>query len=275
MEFYQITDYRDFVRSYFKRRARNGHGEIAKAAEAIRVQPAFISQVLSGKKEFSMEQSYAIAEYLNLTPEERTYFLLIVQRDRAGTKDYKKHLDLEINKFREAYLKISNRIDVHRNLSDEDKAIFYSSWLYMAVWLSTSIKGTNGSTVEDICKKLRLGRKRALLILDFLVAKDLCIYENGFYRMGSQHVHIPNDSPFVVRHHMNWRTKALQRHDQVSEEEIAFSCPVSISKKDFLRLRERVLACIQESIEIAKLSEAEDLAFLNIDWLWVEEPTQT
>ncbi|RYZ68454.1 MAG: DUF4423 domain-containing protein, partial [Proteobacteria bacterium] len=146
---------------------------------------------------------------------------------------------------------------------------------YMAVWLSTSIRGTAGSTVEDICKKLRLGRKRALLILDFLVAKDLCIYENGFYRMGSQHVHIPNDSPFVVRHHMNWRTKALQRHDQVSEEEIAFSCPVSISKKDFLRLRERVLACIQESIEIAKLSEAEDLAFLNIDWLWVEEPTQT
>lgn len=267
MEFYQIDNYRDLVRHYFGKRSRSGRGEIAKLAQAIRVQPAFISQVLSGKKDFSMEQSFAVAQYLELSEPEREHLFLLVQKDRAGTKDLKKYLEAKIEKQSEQFLKVANRLEKHRTLSDQDKALFYSSWLHMAVWLCSSID--NGMSLEGICERVGIDRKAALVILDFLCDKELCLYQDGLYKMGTQHIHIPNDSPFVVRHHMNWRVKALQRHERVGKDEIAFTSPVSIAKKDFHAIRELILKCIQESIEIAKKSDAQDIAFLNIDWLWI------
>jgi hypothetical protein len=69
---------------------------------------------------------------------------------------------------------------------------------------------------------------------------------------------------------MNWRTKALQGHEGLSSEELAFTAPMSIAKKDFEKIREKIMTCIKDSIDVAKESEAEDLAFLNIDWMWVK-----
>lgn len=269
MEFYQIDNYRQLIRHYFDKRARAGRGEVAKLAKAIRVQPAFVSQVLTGKKDFSMEQCYSIAQYLELSEPEQEHLFLLVQKDRAGTSALKKYLTAKIEKQSEQFLKVANRLEKHRTLTDEDKAFFYSSWINMAVWLATSIG--HGMSLESICEHLDIDRKRALEILDFLCEKNLCVYEDEVYKMGTQHIHIPNDSPYVVRHHMNWRLKALQRHERVRSEEIAFTSPVSISKKDFHVIREKILKCIKESIQVAKDSEAEDIAFLNIDWLWVDD----
>lgn len=214
-----------------------------------------------------MEQSYAAAEYLQLTKVERNYFLLLVQRDRAGTKSLKKHFDEQIEELKMSLRALTNRLERHQVLSEEDRAIFYSSWLYSGIRLYCSLG--DGKTLEEIIKHFNIGRKNALYILDFMVSRDLVLFANGHYKLGHQHTHLPKESPFNVRHHMNWRTKALQRHENMSAEEIAFTAPMSISRSDFQLIRDKIFACIQESIEVAKASEADDVAFLNIDWLWI------
>ncbi len=69
---------------------------------------------------------------------------------------------------------------------------------------------------------------------------------------------------------MNWRAKALQRRESISATELALTAPMSISIKDFVKIREKLLECIKENLEIAKNSPAEDIAFLNIDFLWLD-----
>lgn len=268
MYFSKISNYRAFIRVYIEKRSPKGRGEIAKLAQSIRAHPTFVSQVLAGTKDFNMEQSFAVADFLELTKTERKYFLLLVQKDRAGTKDLKNYFTTEIEEIKTSLLMISKHLNEHRTLSDEDRAVFYSSWLYSAIRLFCSVG--SGKKLEEICEQFHLGRKKALGYLDFLLSKDLVSLEKEHYKLGSLHTHLPSDSPFIVRHHMNWRTKALQRHESILPEEIAFTSPMSISKKDFLEIREKLLACVKDSIEVAKASEAEDVAFLNIDWLWVE-----
>lgn len=268
MDFSKITNYRLFIRSYLEKRSPNGRGEIGKLAHSIRVHSTFVSQVLAGTKDFNMEQSFGVADYLELTKIERKFFLLLVQRDRAGTKDLKNYFTAEIDELKSSLLQVSKRIKEHRSLSDEDRAVFYSSWLYSAIRLFCSVG--SGKKLEEICEQFHLGRKKALSYMDFLVNKDLVRLEMEYYTLGSLHTHLPSDSPFIVRHHMNWRTKALQRHENIAPEEIAFTAPMSISKKDFLVIREKILACIKDSIDVAKESKAEDVGFLNIDWLWIE-----
>jgi uncharacterized protein (TIGR02147 family) len=269
LEIVNFPNYRSLIRSFLERRAPKGRGEILKLAEFMGVHPTFVSQVLAGKKDFNMEQSFAVAEYLELTPVERKYFLLLVQKDRAGSKKLKDYLNQELADLRRSLLPIANQLKEHRSLTDEEKAVFYSSWKFSAIRLYCSLG--SGKTLEEICEYFRLSRQRALEILEFLVAKNLLLNSKGVYSLGSQHTHLPGDSPHIVRHHMNWRMRALQRHDSVTQEELAFTAPVSISKKDFLAIREKVLACIKESIEVAKNSDAEEVAFLNIDWLWLNE----
>lgn len=272
MEFKEFSNYRTFIREYLNKRAPKGRGEIVKLAEFVRVHPTFVSKVLAGSKEFNMEQSFAVANFLELTTMERKYFLLLVQKDRAGTKELRDYYKSELEEIKKSLLMVSNRLKEHRSLSEEDRAIFYSSWLYLGVQLYCSIG--SGKKLEDVCAYFSMGRQKALGILTFLNNKNLVIEEKGRYRLGTQHTHLPSDSPFIIRHHMNWRTKGLQGHESLSSEELAFTAPMSIAKKDFDVIREKVMTCIKESIDVAKASEAEEVAFLNIDWMWIK-PRET
>lgn len=73
-------------------------------------------------------------------------------------------------------------------------------------------------------------------------------------------------TPFVIRHHSNWRLRAINSLENTNTEELNLTAPMSISKKDFQIIREKIVKLIQESVEVAKASKAEDLAALTIDF---------
>lgn len=272
MEALNIENYRHFIRFYLAKRSPRGRGEIGKLAKFIRVHSTFVSQVLAGTKDFNIEQSYAISEYLQLTKIEKKFFLLLVQKNRAGTKEVKNYFMNEIEELKSSILTVSKHLNKHSILTEEDGAIFYSTWLYSAIRLFCSIGP--GKKLEEICQQFHLGRKKTLNYMGFLERTGLILIQNERYKLGEIHTHLSGESPFIIKHHMNWRLKALQRHDNIRAEEMAFTAPMSLSKKDFLKIREKLLTSIKEIIEVAKESEAEDVAFLNIDWFWIEHPNE-
>lgn len=267
MTLIEINTYRVFVRHFLRLKNPKARGEIAKLASHLGVHPTFVSQVLAGNKDFNLEQGYAVTSYLNLSEVERNYFICLIQKDRAGTQELKDYFQDQLNAIRKSLLSTSNRLPKHRTLDDQQKAVFYSSWIYSAVRLFCSIG--SGKTVEEVSEAFQIGRIKASEILNFLTETGLCILEGDRYRMGSQHTHLEATSPFVLRHHMNWRSKAMQRHENVSAKELILTAPFSISRKDFEKVREKILECVKENFEIIKSSPAEDVAFLNIDFLWL------
>lgn len=122
-----------------------------------------------------------------------------------------------------------------------------------------------GQRVEQISKVFSLTMNRTHEVVDFLLRTGLCVEDDNLIRIGDLHTHVPAGSPFVTRHHTNWRLKAVQALDRTDDDELHFTAPMAISEKDFLTIREKIVRLIQESVETAKNSEAENLAVVCID----------
>lgn len=269
MTIFEYANYRAFLKTTIANFPKNGRGQVNQIAKHIGVHPTLVSQVLSGQRDFSVEQIHRLSHYLGLPPIETDFLILLLHRERAGTVELKKYYSAKIEELKKASLKIANRLEEHRTLNDFERSIFYSSWLYMAVWLFTSVD--NGQTIDAVSQRLSISRAQASEILTFLKGVQLCAEENGIYRMLSKHLHLEHGSPFLARHHTHWRVKSLQRIEDLSEEELLFTSPFSVSKKDFAKIREEIIKVIKSTSAIIKDSPAEDIACLNFELFWIKK----
>jgi uncharacterized protein (TIGR02147 family) len=268
MAVFIYTDYRLFLRSHFKSLPKAGRGQINKIASYVGMNSTLVSQILSGQKDFTLEQGQLVAEYLGLTDLESDYFLLLLQMERAGNKKLKDYFRKKIVETQEASLEIKNRITTERTLSEQDRAIFYSSWIYSAVRLYCSIG--DGKTVDEICEHFHLERSKTLETLSFLTSCNLCMQDGSIYKLGSQKTHLEQGSPYLPRHYANWRLKAIQRSENLEKHELMFTAPFSIHKKDFELLREEFLQIIKKLYSQVETTNPQDVACINIDLFWVK-----
>jgi uncharacterized protein (TIGR02147 family) len=266
---FEYTDYKEFLRDYIARLPKKGRGEINRIANFLNVHPTLLSQILGGTRDFSTEQIHKLCGYMGLQPLESDFLILLLQCDRAGTVELKKYYKTKIEELKKSSLSISNRLARHKTLSELERSVFYSSWTYLAVWLFTSVG--KGQTIEAISQHFSVTRAHASEILNFLKTSQLCIEEDGFFKMRSQHIHLGFGSPFLARHHANWRMKSLERIDNLADEEMMFTSPFSISKKDFARIREEIVKLIKTTSSIIKDSPAENVACMNFDLFWIKK----
>ena len=107
--------------------------------------------------------------------------------------------------------------------------------------------------------------------MNFLVSSGLCIFVNGQYQMGTQSTHVGSDSPHLMKHHTNWRLQAIEAIENLDEQELMYTVQVSLSKKDFQKLREEMVQFIKQFLDTVYPSPAEEIANLNIDWFWIRD----
>jgi hypothetical protein len=101
--------------------------------------------------------------------------------------------------------------------------------------------------------------------LDFCVQCGICKKSGNYFMPGETMIYVPNSSPFVSKHHTNWRMKAMQRMDTRDERDLFFSFPMSIGRKDFEILREKLAHLVREATQLCRDSDPEEIACLNID----------
>lgn len=270
MSIFEFSDYRVFLKDFFQKLPRNGRGKAQELAHHLRIHPTVVSQVFSGAREFSEEQALEICEFLQLSPVEEKYFRLLVRLSGASTPKLKQKIKAELADAKTAAKALSTRVVTEKPLTDTERAVFYSSWLYSAIRLYASTdKG--GRTVDEIVERFGITRVRALEICDFLTGTGLCSVKNGAYQMGAQSTFVEKGSPFLMKHHSNWRLKAVQSLDNLSEDELMFTGAMSISAADFQRLRERMAEFIKAFSQTVKDSPAEEIACFNMDFFWIRK----
>ncbi|MGZ3651712.1 MAG: TIGR02147 family protein [Bdellovibrionota bacterium] len=261
---FEFSDYRAYLSRWLAAAKRAKTSNLSRLAEAAKVHPTYLSHVLRGDKQLSLEQAVLLSGCFAHTRLEREYFLTLLLLDRAGTESLRKCWLERKEALEKEKNRLSQRFTKHRELTTEQRAIFYSNWIYSALWVSTAIN--DGQTLPQLAARFRLSRGRAEEMLSFLVATGVCYQEGDRFRMGPTHVHVANESPFVTKHHSNWRMKAIQRMDDREPDELFFTAPISISRADFAVIREKLNVAIKEAVEVAKESPAEDLFCLNIDF---------
>ena len=265
MKIFEFNNYRAFITETVRALPNNGRGEFIRIAKHLGIHTSTLSQVLSGTKNFTLDQTCSLAHYFELNELETEYLLLLAQLERAGTERLRIILKKQMEKIRTQGKELSAVIPGKKNLSEEEKAIFYSNWFYPAIWALTSIP--NHQTVESISRYFNLPKQTVNGVISFLLSTGLCIEENHFLRPGTTYVHLEAGSPFIARHHACWRLKAMERHPLLTETEIAYSSPMSISKEDAIKIRKLIVEWVSQVNKTRESSVSEALYFFNVDWI--------
>ena len=120
---------------------------------------------------------------------------------------------------------------------------------------------------EAIAQRLGISLDQVSEAVDFLAEIGLIRENSGRLEMMGQHIHISADSPLVRRHHLNWRTLAMNKIDKISmTDSLFFTGPVVVSRTDAEKIKEALLKTLDSFRKISGPSECESLFCLNIDW---------
>lgn len=268
MSIFNYHNYKQYVNEWISSQPSNGHGQFRQMAYVMGVNSVVMSQVFRGSRELTLEQTLALSKYIGLDTNQRDYFLLLVQKDRAGNFELKEVFEKQLSEMRSVAKNLKSRIK-HQKFSDEEKATFYSRWFYSAIRLGISIPELNNTSA--IANRLGLDRHLVGQVIEFLLRNNLIIEKKKGFDIGPQVTHIGHDSPFVNRHHSNWRMQALIEMDKSRKDDLFYTGPMALSKEATEKIREAIINLIEKATKEASDSPSETLRCLSIDWFEVKK----
>lgn len=259
---FDFQDYPAYLKSAFPTRGA-GRGSRIRLANALGVQKGFISAVFHGKAEFSLEQAYKVSRFLSHTPDERDYFLLLIQSARAGSQDLREYFGAKIRETQAKRKEIRERISVKATLSEVDQLTYYSNWHYTAIHMCLMVPQLRSR--EAISRYLGLPIELVSKVLEFFVRSGIAEQRGESYVAGPARLHIGADSPFVGRHHTNWRMQSIQALDRSKTQNLHYSLVMSIAPAAMTRIREILLDSLQKTEAVLRDSPDETICALTLD----------
>lgn len=263
-EIFDYADFRKFLESWIENLGSAGYGMKAKIASALGISSSLVSQILKGEKTFTSDQASDLSDFIGLNELESDYLHLLVEFDRAGSVRYREKLLRKLQSLRLQSRRVGKRVPRQKELTEPQKAIFYSSWIYTGIRNLAAIEGYDDA--GSIAKKLNLEPGVVNRVIRYLLENNLCREEKGRLTYGPASTHVDNDSPFVNKHHQNWRFQAIQTMERRRDEDLFFTSPMSLSVDAAALIRKRLPEVIQSIMEIAGPSPSEICGCLNIDW---------
>jgi uncharacterized protein (TIGR02147 family) len=261
---FHYKDYKEYVLDYRNGLPSGGRGLFQRLAEALGVVPVIISQIFKGDRELTPEQAVEVCEYLKLSKIETKFFQLLVQKNRAGTSKLKERIKEELEEIKRESLELSSQLPKDAKLDEKTKALFYSNWIYSAVRICTDIDALK--TIDQISHRLDLPKDKVLEVAQFLLKAGLIVTKDQKFSVGPHRTHLESNSPWVRHHHQNWRSKSLEKMMLSEKTDLFYTGPMTLSRKDFLDIRENLAKTISDVIRVVSESKSEDLFCLNLDW---------
>lgn len=261
---FDCHNYREFLDKRLKEMPKKGYGKMSELSRFMGVHTTLVSQVLKGHKDLTTDQAILSSEFFGLNIFETEYFLLMVSMERAGVESSKNFYKQKLESMKTESRSIEKRVHSTKKLSEEQRAVFYSDWAYSAVRQSLALPSIE--SIEEIAKYLSLTNEKVKRCLDFLIQTGLCKVSGKRIIAGPSSTHVEASSPWVRVHHTNWRNKAIESLDSVASNEIHYTLPLTISKKDSEKIRKYIINYIEEVRKTVDSSPSEEFFCLNIDW---------
>lgn len=245
-------------------RPKGGRGEKVRLAQKLSISAALFSQILGGERTFSPEAALQMAEELTLNEKETDYFLRLVDHSRAGSAKLRDRLMLEIRERQKESKKVASRVVSNMQLTPEMQATYYSSWTYTGVRNLSAVPGFD--SIDKIAERLSLPKGVIARVIEFLLETGLCRIEDGRITYGPAWTHVAGDAKLAMRHHQNWRVRALTQMELMNQENLFYTAPMSLSDEASTEIRKLLLSAIESAQKISSPSPSETVRCLNLDW---------
>jgi uncharacterized protein (TIGR02147 family) len=261
-----IWDFRAYRPYLMEKLGRSGSrtGLRKKLAEAIPVHSTFVSQVLQGRADFSLEQAEVINTFFEHTDDESEYFILLLLKDRAGTPKLRARFEKKLQSLRDERLNIRKRLDVDTAISAKDRAKFYSSYYYSAIYVLSAIPAYQ--TIGSLAEATKLSLNQVKEIVEFMIGIGLLQEQKGRVIRGPTHVHLGNDSELILKHHSNWRFHTINHLQFLDQDDVHYSSCISLSQDDAFRVKESLLRNLKSNVEIISKSPEEVAYVMSFDF---------
>jgi uncharacterized protein (TIGR02147 family) len=261
---FEFNSYRMYLQSWIEKQGDKAFGIKGRMARHMGISSSLFSQIMKEEKELTMDQASDLIDFLGLNELESDFFGLLVESSRAGNPRYRNRINMKMEKLKNEAKKISKRVQRSSELTDIQRAIFYSSWIYSGILNLIAVPQITSACT--LATHLKVDEAQVRRALQFLIEHGLCKDEGGRLVYGPASTHVDADSPFVNKHHQNWRIKALQTMESKNPSHLFFTAPMSLSAQARDEIRANILQFIQSTMAIVGPSPSEKVACLNIDW---------
>ena len=260
---FEYEDYRSYLGAWIKEHS-SLRGVKGKLANAAGISSSLLSQIFKGEKNLTFDQAFNLSEYMGLSDIESDFFRLLIELERAGGQSYRTKLKEKISSTRKQAKRVSNQLSNFKELSREDKAQFYSSWIYTGVRNLVALPHVNNvnKISEILCVEPVIVQKT----VKFLLERNLLKETKGSLSYNVAKTHVPDDSPFVCQHHKNWRLKAIDATTRFNSNHFHFTSPMSLSREVYDETRIKLPSLIRSIMKKSNNSNSEIVACLNVDW---------
>lgn len=238
-------------------------------ANYLGCQTAYISQIFNQHVNFSLEQAVKLNQFLEHGKSESKFFILLLQHERAGTKELQSFFRQEMMEILERRGNLKERLGIANSLDETNQHIYYSAWYYAAIHILLSIPAYQRP--RAIADHLRLPLKQTLEVLEFLVTTGLATQKDDHYEIGLTRIHLSKESIQIRRHHTNWRNQAINSIDKNDKNDLHYSSALSMSHEDVPQVKEILIQAIEECREVIKISNEERLQVLTMDFFAINE----
>lgn len=264
---YNYDKYKRYLLDVILEQSQQDRTYRQKLCDKVGCQPSYLSQVLNAKPDFTLEQAHRLNQFFFHDKNEARFFILLVEKARAGTVDLREFFQDEILAMRESRLNLKKRLKETEEIPETIKHKYYSTWFYAAIHMALAVPGLQ--TASRIAEHFRLPLETVLQVIRFLEDSGLVENVGGRYHFTKKRLHLGSESDFIQAHHINWRSQSLQSVEKNLPDDLHFSTVFAISKKDFKKIKEILITSIEAAREIIKPSESEEVCAITLDFFRV------
>jgi hypothetical protein len=261
---FDFDSYKDYLHEQVK---REGRGTRQRMATAMNCQLAYVSVVLGGDRNLSIDQAESLARHLGLNQDETEFFIWLVEKERAGTEGSIQFFTRLIERKREERGQLNKRINIKTGLKESAKSIYYSDMLYSAVHMAVTVPALQ--TRQALALRFETTLERINEIVSFLKENALLTEERDRLKPGDKYVFLDRKSPYIGIHHANWRMAALRSVARKRSDDTHLSMVVSVSDSDAKLVRAKIAACIEDIGQTIKSSREEAVMAFSLDFFRV------
>jgi uncharacterized protein (TIGR02147 family) len=205
---YEARTYRDVVKGALAAEGEaHRRGAVRRLATFLRCHSTYVSQVTKGKADFSVDQATRFCLYARLPDDQAEFFLDLLQRDRAATKEARSHFQGRLDRRVAEQQDMKKRWRVAEALTAEQESKYYAAWIPQAVHLHCQLPGVH--TPESLAGSLGITAEQTRRTLADLAVLGLVESTAKGWQSRRDSVHLGKDSPNFVRSHVNWRLKTI------------------------------------------------------------------
>lgn len=245
--------------------SKSQRGYRLRLANAAGCQPAYLSQVLRKKANLTTEQVHRLCLFWSLDDAETEYALLVHQRERTSSADLALFYNRRVLQLREEYGTLAKRIGAEPALAltDQDRCLYYSSWHYAAIHMLVTIPHFQNAV--SVSQRLGLPLERVEEVVTDLCKMQLMERSGKALKVRQLQIHIDENHPLNLTNHVNWRNHCAVQIQSGDAKALHYTAVHSLSKSDFVKIREIFLGAIRASRDVVAPSPEEEAAVVLID----------